>query len=211
MKKAAKTLPPRNQNPKMSARDILLEKHADRMRARRHKKKGLPTPSTKKNVGTKRKVVVKNRSALENIKEQARRVRGEFTDPRFKDILRAKDLQARNNGSKVTETKEHFSDRFAKMTTFTSENPRHTSGAEWTALCIYTNLSSEFHAVAMFDSTCLAARLMGFTQSCIQRALDSESKMTPSEKLSGRKDNFSGTSGVINKDDVCHWRYVKRQ
>ena len=151
--------------------------------------------------------MVTNRFELEGIKKQAKRVRGLFTDDIFKNILRARDFEARNGGLGVTESKEFFSIRFPKMTTFKSQGPRpgrKPAVPDWVALCVYTKLSKEYQAVAMFDNPSLAARLMGkgFHQPKILDALNS----TPGSKV-----NFSGTSGTINADDVCHWRWVKRQ
>lgn len=205
MNKATGLLP--DKPKKVNSLDIKREKGANWKRAKHWGNQGKPVPEKKDNRGIKRHVVVQNRFELEGIKKQARRVNGLFTDDIFKNILRAQDFKARNGGCGVTESKEFFSARFPKMTAFKSQGrgggPK-PAVPDWVALCVYTKLSREYQAVAMFDNPTFAARLMGkgFLPSGILRALNS----TP-----GSKDNFSGTSGIINADDVCHWRYVKRQ
>ena len=205
MNKATELLP--NKPQKVNSLVIKRENDANRSRAKYWRNLGKPVPEQKKNGGRKRHVVIENRIELEGIKKQARRVNGLFTEDIFKDILRARDFKERNDGCGVTESKEFFSARFPEMTTFKSQGPRMGRKPlipDWVALCVYTKLSTEYQAVAMFDNPSLAARLMGkgFTQENILKAL----KSTP-----GSKTNFSGTSGIINEDDVCHWRYVKRQ
>jgi len=202
VKKAAVPLP-----KKVDSLAIKREKNADKQRAWQCKMKGIPVPEQKKNLGRKSIVVVENRDGLKRIKRQAIRVLGSFTDKQFKNILRARDLKALNHGVDVVESKEFFSNRFRKMTTFKSKASRKgpkPAVPDWVALCVYTKLSTEYQAVAMFDNVTLAANLMGkgFSRQTIQEALNS----TPENKR-----NFSGTSGIINADDVCHWRYVKRQ
>jgi hypothetical protein len=192
---------------KVNSLVIKREKDANRSRAKYYRHLGKPVPEQKKNGGRKRHVVVENRIELEGIKKQAKRVNGLFTDDIFKNILRARDFKERNSGWDVTESKEFFSARFPTMTTFKSQGPKVGPKPlipDWVALCVYTKLSTEYQAVAMFDTLSLAARLMGkgFAYRNILCALKS---------TSGGKTNFSGTSGIINADDVCHWRYVKRQ
>jgi hypothetical protein len=193
--------------PKVKSLVIRGENKTVQSRTSYWKMKDKPVPKTKDNRGRKLFEVVENRDGLKRIKRQAIRVLGSFTDPKFKHILRSQDLKARNNGTDVIESKQFFSKRFPRMTTFKSKkNPPGPKPKvpDWVALCVYTKLSTEYHAVAMFDNPYLAARLMGkgFYESGILKALNSTRKS---------KDNFSGTSGIINADDVCHWRYVKRQ
>jgi len=191
-------------SPKVKSLVIKGEKKTGSGRTNYWKRKDKPVPKKKDNRGRKLFEVIENQGDLEGILKQARRVLGSFTDEKFKDILRAQDLKARNFGNDVIESKEFFSDRFRKMTAFRSKkNPPggiKPKVPDWVALCVFIKSSTEYHAVAMFDNPALAARLMGkgFCRQNIQAALT-------------KKGNFSGTSGIINADDVCHWQYVKRQ
>jgi hypothetical protein len=73
---------------------------------------------------------------------------------------------------------------------------------EWAAMCVYVKNLQDYWVVAMFENPYLAARLMGgkkkkFSRVGIRNAVTN-------------KNNKSGTSSIINLNDVCNWRFVKK-